>query len=243
MIRMVSERTWISRASARLICAFIAAFAAVPALAGSLQVDPVKVEISADRKIGSIRIRNDAPAPVTVRAHALSWSQANGEDVYGEAPRLIISPPIFTIPAGATQLIRVGLRNAPTPSSYRLILEEVPGANPQGGIQVALRLNLPVYVLQKEGSADQLVWGAWQQDGKWIIEASNRGTGYVRIEGHEATRRTGVALDAGLLGTVLPGGTRRWAVGAQPSISDRAQFQRITRKAGEHGQTQTASTR
>jgi fimbrial chaperone protein len=243
MIRAVTERTTISRACARLICVFAAALLAAPAIAGSLQVDPVKVEISKDRKVASVRITNEAPVPVTIRAHAVSWAQANGEDVYGQAPRIILSPPIFTIAPGAKQLLRIGLRTAATPSNYRLILEELPQANRGAGIQVALRLNLPVYVLQKQGSLDELAWAAWQQDGTWIVEAANRGAGYVRIEGDEAAKRTGLAMEGGLFGTVLPGSTRRWAVGPKPSIIDRAQFQRIARKAGENDQITTASTR
>ena len=105
------------------------AFAAAPAAAGTLQVDPITVELSADRKVASVKIRNEEAAPVTIRAYVLTWTQEGGEDVYEESSSLILSPPVFTIKGGGTQLVRVGLRNpAAAGKAYRLIVEEVPEA-------------------------------------------------------------------------------------------------------------------
>ena len=42
------------------------ALIATPSMAGSLRVDPVKVEITAKRKIAAVRVRNDAGQPVTI---------------------------------------------------------------------------------------------------------------------------------------------------------------------------------
>lgn len=244
MNKMPRHRASIARASARIACAFASTLLAAPALAGSLQVDPVKVEISAERKVGSVRLKNEGSEPVTVHAHALSWAQAAGADVHGAAPAIIVSPPIFTIPAGGTQLVRVGHRGAAAPAAYRLIVEEVPEADSGHGVQVALRLDLPLYVLQKAGSLDQLNWTAWQEPGRgWVLEAKNPGTGYVRVDGTEASRHTGLSIKAGLFGTVLPGSSRRWTLGDSAPVSDRAKFERIVRKGGEDAQAQLASKR
>jgi fimbrial chaperone protein len=212
----------------------LAALAASPmaASASALQVDPVKLEISAERKIASVRVRNDGDAPVTIHGYALSWSQHDGEDVSAEVASLIISPPIFTIPAGGTQLIRVGLRPpaAATGAAYRLILEEVPEAHPGGGVQVTLRLNIPLFAMEKAGTGDDLSWAAWRQaGGAWVIEATNRGTGYVRVEPSEASARTGIRFDANLLlGVVLPGSSKKWVLAAA-TVTDRATFEHIAR--------------
>lgn len=168
----------------------------------------------------------------------------NGEDVHEDISSVIVSPPVFTIPAGGSQLVRVGLRSATMqPASYRFILEEMPEANPQGGVQVALRLNMPLYAMAKPGSVDDLVWTAWQQaDQNWVIEASNEGDGYVRVEPEEASARSGMEFDASrALGTVLPGGSKKWLVG-KATIIDRARFERIVRARG-NDQVQLASTR
>ena len=62
------------------------------------------------------------------------------------------TPPIFTVPPKGTQVIRVGLRRAADAQqglSYRMFLQEVPPPPRQGlqGLQVALRLSLPVFVM------------------------------------------------------------------------------------------------
>jgi fimbrial chaperone protein len=147
---------------------------------------------------------------------------------------VIVSPPIFTIPAGGTQLIRVGLRTASAdPRAYRLIVEEVPQALPGGGIQVALRLNLPLFAMMNAGTPAELSWGATRAaDGRWTVEASNRGPNYVRVEPAAAEAATGIDFDNSTnLGVVLPGSRRRWIVGSAPAVLDRARFTSIQRIA------------
>lgn len=55
------------RIPVRLLAAIAALTLPATAPAGSIQVDPVKVEITPDRKTGSVRIRNTDSKPVTIR--------------------------------------------------------------------------------------------------------------------------------------------------------------------------------
>lgn len=212
-----------------------AAAGLTPAAAGTLQVNPVLVEVGTGHRTGSVTVTNEEDAPVTIRAYALDWHQDGGEDVYAESEAVIVSPPVFTIAPHATQIVRVGLRRpsaAPTP--YRLIIEEVPEAAPPGsGIRVALRLNLPLYANLAPGRLTDLEWSAVHlANGQWAIEARNKGAGWVRVEAPAAEAATGLRLEDGFsFGTVLPGATRRWLVGAAPHIGDRARFQQILRTA------------
>ena len=113
-------------------------FPAAPALAGTLQINPVLLEVDASRRTALVTLRNVESEPVTIRSYALAWNQEGGEDAYAETSALIVSPPIFTIPAGGTQLVRIGLRSpAAARQAYRLIIEEVPEARPAEGIRVA----------------------------------------------------------------------------------------------------------
>ncbi|HEY0012565.1 MAG TPA: fimbria/pilus periplasmic chaperone [Allosphingosinicella sp.] len=223
----------------RIIAALLAAAAATAAVpgaaqAGSLSVDPIRLEITQGRRTATLRVRNQEQAPVTIRAYALAWSQVDGEDRYEDSSAVIVSPPIFTIPAGGTQLIRVGLR---TPSAdaraFRLMVEEVPQASPGGGVQVALRLNLPLFAMMNAGTAAELGWAASRgADGRWTVEAVNNGAHYVRVEPAAAEAATGVDFDnAANLGVVLPGSRRRWVIGSEPALLDRARFTAIQRVA------------
>jgi len=202
-----------------------------PAAAGTLQVNPVLVEIGAARRTGSVTVRNIEDVPITIRAYPLAWRQAGGEDHYDETSAIIVSPPVFTIPPGGTQIVRVGQRAAAATGAqpYRLIIEEVPEANPAGGIRVALRLNIPLYASVPAGAPADLQWSASRQaDGQWAIEARNPGGGWVRVDAGAARAATGIVFEDGFaFGTVLPGGARRWPVGASPNIADRARFHQI----------------
>jgi fimbrial chaperone protein len=211
-----------------------------PAAAGTLQVNPVLVEIGAAQRTGSVTVRNVEDVPVTIRAYPMAWRQQDGEDHYDETSAIIVSPPVFTIPPGGTQIVRVGQRSASrAPQPYRLIVEEVPEAAPPGsGIRVALRLNLPLYASVPQGAPADLRWSAARlADGQWTVEARNAGAGWVRVDANIAQAATGIRFEDGFgFGTVLPGGVRRWQIGNTPSFGDRARFQQILR-TGDDGAT------
>jgi fimbrial chaperone protein len=229
----------IAGASAVLLASLAAP---APALAGTLRVDPVRLEISPDRRTATVTVRNEEQTPVTIRVYALTWDQVDGEDRYGETDAIIASPPIFTIAPGATQLLRVGLR---TPSAggraYRIIVEEVPAASP-GGIQVALRLNLPLFAMMQAGAPGDLSWSASRQaNGSWSLEAVNRGARYVRLEPSDVAAATGIAEDSTAFGVVLPNSRRRWMI-AEPRITNQARLQSIA-QTSQGGGAQVALAR
>jgi fimbrial chaperone protein len=222
----------ISAAARCFWAAFATALCAGTATAGTLQVNPVLVQIDADHRTGSVTVRNMEAVPVTIHAYPLAWAQAGGQDRYDESAALIVSPPVFTVAPQGAQVVRVGLRNAAASGhAYRLIVEEVPEATPGPGIRVALRLNIPLYANVPAGSPGALRWTASPlPDGGWAIEATNNGAGYVRVEPETATAATGIRFGNDVaLGTVLPGATRHWQLGQAVQIADRARLQQILR--------------
>src|SRR5687767_11493520 len=98
--------------------------AAPPVSAGSFQVNPVNLVMPTGRNATSVTIKNSDTSPVAVRVLAYRWTQQDGQDVYSETSDVIASPPIFTIGAGQTQLVRVGLRKRDSSKAYRVIVEE-----------------------------------------------------------------------------------------------------------------------
>jgi P pilus assembly chaperone PapD len=109
------------------------------------------------------------------------------------------------------------------------MIEEIPEASQGAGIRVALRLNLPLYTHMAAGAPTDLAWSALRRsDGQWTIEARNGGGGWVRVDARAAEAATGVRFGDGFVfGTVLPGASRRWTIGATPTIADRHRFQRL----------------
>ena len=128
------------------------------------QPDPDRADSKASAT-RSITVRNDGEEPVVVQSSVLAWTQEDGKDIYASTTEALVTPPIMTIAAGAEQIVRVGLRRPPDPRSelaYRVFLQEVPPPPKPGftGLQVALRVGLPVFVAPGAPAARRLEWSA-----------------------------------------------------------------------------------
>jgi fimbrial chaperone protein len=122
-----------------------------------------------------------------MQLEVLNWSQEEGNDVFTPTRELIVNPPIFTIPAGGSQLIRVGLRRAPDAQrelTYRIFLQELPPPpNPDfNGTKMLMRVSLPVFVLPKVAAKPVLRWHAVRtSDGALKISLTNSGNAHIQI--------------------------------------------------------------
>ncbi|HEY5723496.1 MAG TPA: fimbria/pilus periplasmic chaperone [Allosphingosinicella sp.] len=204
------------RAAAALILAALASHAS-PAAAGALQVNPVAVAVMPDKGAGELRLDNEDTKPVAVRVTALRWTQAEGRDRTEETRDLVVSPPIFTVAPGSRQLIRIGFRNRTPGAAYRLIVEEIPGPKTPGtGISVALKLDLPLYVIARPGAVPALSWAARRGlDGTLVVEGWNSGDVHSQVLAIEARDSTGrIVGRTEAMGVVLPSSNRVWTLGA-----------------------------
>ena len=73
--------------------------------AANLGVSPVRVTLSESQKTGAITVLNKSTEPVSIQLEVLSWSQEEGKDVLTPTREILATPPIFTIPAGTSQLL------------------------------------------------------------------------------------------------------------------------------------------
>lgn len=200
-----------------VVCAGIAS-------AGTIGVSPVRVTLSDSQKIGSLSVRNDGAEPVTMQMEVLSWSQREGNAVFAATRELLANPPIFTIPAGSSQLVRVGLRRAPDAQrelTYRVILQELPPPpNPDlTGARMTLRISLPVFVSPEIEAKPVLLWQAVRtSQGALKISLSNNGNGHIQIKNFKLSlldsAQPWVTLQAS--DYVLAGQSRDWIVLASP---------------------------
>lgn len=128
--------------------------------AGSLYLNPVRLSLSADHAVEVVTISNQGAEPSVVQLETMAWTKTAGGDVYSPTTDLIAAPPIFTLPPGGSQIVRIGLRNALDPRSelnYRVYFQEVPPPPKPGfqGLNVALRLGVPVYVTPVSDAGSQ----------------------------------------------------------------------------------------
>jgi fimbrial chaperone protein len=156
------------------------------ALAGSFQVSPVSATLTGRQPVSALTVRNTGSVPAVIQLEAMAWSQPGGKDQYVPATDILATPPIFSIPAGGSQVIRVGSRQPPGSGerAYRLFLREVPPAPKPGfnGLQMTLQISLPLFIQPDAAMAPRLEWQATRMaDGQVRIHVTNLGQVHARL--------------------------------------------------------------
>ena len=169
------------------VCA-LALFASGIASAATWAIDPVRVELSPQQQTAAITIKNNSNLATTIQISVVAWSQSEGKDVYTPSKELLVSPPIITIAANSEQVIRAALRRSADTTNelaYRINLQELPSrAAPEfTGLQVALRIGLPVFVQPTTGIASaKLLWRVTRMPGNTLkVELQNLGNAHVQV--------------------------------------------------------------
>ena len=150
-------------------------------IAGSFSVTPLRVELSKSESTRIINLHNLESKPVTVQLQVMAWSHKDGDDHFLPTRDVIITPQIFHLKANSSQIIRAGLIRKPDANeelSYRLFIEEIPEppSVDTKGVQIALKVSLPIFVLPENTSLPSLIFHtSAQQDGKLKIKIFNSG--------------------------------------------------------------------
>lgn len=188
-----------------------------PARAGSLRFDPMFLEFPAGRVAAALSIANGRTTSTVVQTRCLAWSQRGDEDPLEPTADLIVSPPIATVEAGETQIVRLFLRrpHAEAELHYRLLVDEIPSASgDRTEVAVAFNASLPVLVAGTTPGHADLEWQVQGVQGRQLmLLARNSGTQAVRINQMTAA----LPGEPMLLGHavarnpyVLPGAERQW---------------------------------
>lgn len=192
---------FIFKAAVRLFGGLLLCMSSIPATyAGSFQVNPLRVELTAQESSAAIRVQNTGDAPVTIQAQLLAWSQQDGKDQLTPTREVLVSPPIFKLNPGATQIVRVGLLRQVDGSRelcYRLHMEEIPPppAPDFKGLQVALRIGMPVFV-KPNGKATQDLQFSANKLGNDNLDLSitNQGNAHAQLYGLTIHAKEGQVL-------------------------------------------------
>ena len=122
---------------------------------GGIQVSPVLVNISPERGITSIRLRNERDHAASFEVDAYVWSQQDGRDVLEPTNELMVAPGVFEIDSHDEQIIRLGaqVRNASGERAYRIVLRELPRPRANGAVLgFTLEMSLPVFVASADAA-------------------------------------------------------------------------------------------
>ncbi len=187
--------------------------------AGSFTVNPVRVTLSPDQAVAAITVSNAGAEASVIQLETSRWTQQDGRDVLTPTTEILATPPIFTLPPGGSQIVRVGLRRAPDAArelTYRLVLREVPPPQPIAqGLRVALAISMPVFVVSAHPAFSNLQWQAVRLGpGRIRLQATNTGNAHVQIGAVELSLAGGaspvVVARQSVATYVLPGNTRGW---------------------------------
>lgn len=212
---------------ALLICASGAPWGI--AHAEGLQVAPVSVSIPDRSEV--IWLDNGSSQPLNAQIRVFLWHQDRGEDELVETRDLVASPPFVEIPPNSQQIVRLvrfgeeAVDMDVCERSYRIIVDELPSPDESGreGLRFVLRYSIPVYLTNPDCEAAQprLEWELGEDGDSTFLSVVNLGQAHAQLadvsflhsNGHRTEIRTG------LLGYVLPGARRNFALIAPPSIS------------------------
>lgn len=201
--------------------ALLTAYVSV-ANAGSFTVNPVRLTLSATQSVAAVTVKNVGEEATVVQLETSSWTQHDGKDVLESTTDILATPPILTIPPGASRIVRVGLRR-PADSqreiTYRMSLREVPPPQPLSqGLRVALLISMPVFVVPPHIPGPQIEWRAIRlHDGNIQLQARNIGQSHIQLgqlqivqaaNGAEVTTRN-------MADYLLPDNGRQWTLTAK----------------------------
>ena len=187
--------------------------------AGSYMVKPVRIELSTRQLRSTMQIQNLGDEPLTIQAHIVAWNAQGAEEILSDNDDILLNPPIFTVPVGHTQFLRMGLRHPPQElkeGTYRLILEQVPGPPKPDfmGINTLLKISVPIFVKPRV-PAPQLAWTLERtSDQEMRLAVENRGNAHVQIRKFAVTSSgsdaAGFAQNDATY--VLPNARKEWTI-------------------------------
>ncbi len=78
--------------------------------AAALEVSPVLVSLAPGQAVATVEVQNNDATPAAIQVRPFLWQQDADRDVLTPTDDIILSPPIFTVPASASQTMRLLLR-------------------------------------------------------------------------------------------------------------------------------------
>jgi len=122
-------------------------------------ISPVKVFFNTNDKMASISLKNGNDDEANFQLALYKWTRVDGKDVYEESKDLTVTPVIFKIKPGESQLIRLAPKTTfktGVEKAYRLFLKELPSrqSTEANVINVVMQFGVPIFVepSKKEGN-------------------------------------------------------------------------------------------
>ena len=217
---MISWNSSRCKAAANALAAVLVVFLTGPAVqAQSLTVLPVNIWLPPGQRATTLTVTNGGTSETSIQIRAYGWNQQAGDDQLAISDAVVVSPPIATIAPGATQVVRLILRQPQQgrEATYRILVDQIPPPAETGVVHIVLRLSIPIFALPITRVAPHLQFHI-ERDGEltYLVAANDGGR-------HETIRNVVLwTSDGRQMSTksnaspyILAGATRRWPIDAQ----------------------------
>lgn len=158
-----------------------------PCFASAYVVSPVSLTLSTDTPAGVFRLVNQDSHGIRISIGAKTWTQEDGQNRQRDTTELIVSPQLADIPAGGTQLIRVGLRDIHAIArerSYRLLFQDLPqsGYGDPASARVWVDYSIPVFFVPEQPAGPQLEYRLRKTDASTLtLTIANNGDVHAKL--------------------------------------------------------------
>jgi len=204
------------------IAAILVAGAYAPAKAGSLQVEPVLVDVTAPGAASTITLHNAGPTPINAQIRVFRWSLVNGEEKLEATDDVVASPPtVMLAPNGKNiaRIVRVAKQPVTGEESYRLLVDQLPDLSQQknGAVNLMVRYSIPVFFGAANKKNPTLAWSVAVKGDRVTLAAHNTGDRRLRISALTVKDANGrsISLGNGLAGYALGQSTKSWTIPAR----------------------------
>jgi fimbrial chaperone protein len=183
--------------------------------AQGLTVLPVTIQLAPGQLAAALTVTNQSDSETSFQVRAFAWHQQDGADQLSDTDDLLASPPLGTIAAAATQVVRLVLRKPPQgqEATYRILLDQIPPPAAPGTVRIALRLSIPIFAEPATRVVPHVRWRILNSGRQSFLEALNDG------DRHETARSIALAsagstdkVEANVSPYILAGSTRRWRI-------------------------------
>jgi fimbrial chaperone protein len=128
-----------------LLCAALLSLPSA-VFASSISLSPTSIVSGSQEKSAALVLENRGDSTERYQVSVYAWSQtAGGQDVAVPTQDLMAAPSVIEIPAKSKRAVRVlRVRGQDSPAYYRLLLRQLPSAQPASRMRLLVNQDLPV---------------------------------------------------------------------------------------------------
>ena len=209
----------------------VACVAGCPAGAQSLKVTPVNILMLPGQKATSLTVTNDGASDTAIQIRVYAWTQQDGDDRITPSDEVLLSPPLATIAANSSQVVRLVVRRPPQgrEGSYRILLDQIPTPSTTPGVKIVLRMSIPIFVRPKTPATPHLRFHLERDATHLYLVAINDGLCHDIVRDLVLSTLDGRTLKTATSGLpyLLAGSRRRWAVLTQDPLPGPSETLRV----------------